>query len=279
MDNILRALPSFRGKTRLARLLFDNEIKHQKDVLIKGKYNCSFVIPNLQENVGLDIFINGIYEPETIRFLNRIIPRNGQFLDLGANIGAVLIPLCKRRPDISAVAVEAAPWIFEYLEKNVKMNGLQNVQLLNKALFDKDDVELDFFSPGIKFGKGSLAPVFSQEPVKVMTNRVDTIVRQFQFGKVSTIKLDVEGFEFFVFKGAEHLLQSSDSPDIIFEFVDWAETKAMGLHAGAAQEYLLSVGYQLYLLENDHPVKMEEPLKKGSSNLFATKKDYPVPTS
>jgi FkbM family methyltransferase len=41
--------------------------------------------------------------------------------------------------------------------------------------------------------------------------------------KVNFIKIDVEGYEYTVFKGGKELLSQDDAPDIFLEFVDWAE--------------------------------------------------------
>lgn len=119
-----------------------------------GKYGCKYLLPNIIENIGFDIFINGQYEPEVHSLLLRLIPKNGSFLDLGANIGSIIVPLCKQREDIVAVGVEAAPWIFKYLQENIFRNDLKNVRLVNNALFNEDDRDLDFFSPADTFGEG-----------------------------------------------------------------------------------------------------------------------------
>lgn len=272
MGNLFRKLPDFRGKRRLAKILFRQKLNSSSEVLVEGKFGCSYYLPNLQENIGLDIFVNGVYEETTINHLEKMIPLNGRYLDLGANIGAILIPLCKKRPDINAIAVEAAPWIFKYLEKNILLNKLDKIIYLNNALFDRDDVALDFFSPQDKYGKGSLSPVFSREPVKVISKQVDTIIREHNFGKVNAIKADVEGFEYYVFKGAEEILKKEGAPDIVFEFVDWAEELAMGLSPGAAQKVLIEMGYQLFVIKNDNLVRLNHILQKGAADLFATKK-------
>jgi FkbM family methyltransferase len=272
LNNFLQSLPNFRGKRRLVKLLFNKQIASAEDVVVRGKFDCQYLLPNLQENVGFDILVNGIYETETVAFLRRIIPAKGVYMDLGANVGAILIPLCKTRGDINAIGVEAAPWIYKYVEHNILLNQLANVRLLNNALFDQDNISLDFYSPHDKYGKGSLSPVFSKEGVKVMTKKVDTIVKEFSLSRVDAIKIDVEGFEYFVFKGAQELLNSPQAPDIIFEFVDWAEKQAMGLMPGAAQQLLLDFGYTLYALDKDRPVVIDSVLREGSFNLFASKK-------
>ena len=272
LRELLQQLPSFRGKRRLASWLFRDYIRTAENLEVEGTGGARYLLPNLKDNISFDIFVNGIYEKETIDLLDRLLPPNGYYLDLGANIGAILVPLAKRRPDIKIIAVEAAPWIFHYLKKNVELNKLKHVTLVNKALFDKDGVELDFFSPADKFGKGSLSPVFSREAVKVTTTKVDSLIREYNFPRVDVVKIDVEGFEYFVFKGASDLLQGSEPPKIIFEFVDWAEKQAMGLEAGAAQEFLLKLNYELYLLDDDKPYKKtQQAVKEGGFNMLATR--------
>lgn len=272
MENLFRNLPDFKGKRRLAKILFRERLTSPAEVLLEGKFGCSYYLPNLQENIGLDIFVNGIYEETTINHLDNMIPFNGSYLDLGANIGAIIIPLCKKRPDIHAIAVEAAPWIFEYLEKNIVLNKLNNITYLNNALFDEDNLAMDFFSPQDKYGKGSLSPVFSKLAIQVISKKVDTIIREHDFSFVNAIKADVEGFEYFVFKGAQELLKKDNAPDIIFEFVDWAEKLAPGLSPGDAQQILVESGYQLYILEKSKLVKLNNVLETGAADLFATKR-------
>jgi hypothetical protein len=85
-------LPLFKGKQTLARLLFKKAIANKKNFWVRGKQDCEYLLPNLIENIGFEIFINGIYEEETSDFFADKIPLNGVFLDLGANIGAVSIP-------------------------------------------------------------------------------------------------------------------------------------------------------------------------------------------
>ena len=275
LRQILNRLPSFKGKRRLAKLFYRASIHGAENIVVDGAFGARYLLPNLKDNISFDIYVNGIYEKETIDLLDRLLPAGGYYLDLGANIGAILVPLARRRPDIKILAVEAAPWIFHYLKENVSLNHLKNVKLVNKALFDKDGVELDFFSPADKFGKGSLAPVFSREAVKVTTAKVDSLVREFNFPQVDVVKVDVEGFEYFVFKGATEILASAAAPGIVFEFVDWAEEQAMGLKAGAAQQFLLDSGYELYNIEKQGTfVKMDSILKKGGHNLYAAKKFY-----
>ena len=100
-------------------------IKKLRNITVAGKYNCTFLIPNIIENIGFDIYINGVYEKETIDFLIKNIPKNKILLDLGANIGSICLPICQVRREIKAICVEAAPWIFELLKTNAEKNSIQ----------------------------------------------------------------------------------------------------------------------------------------------------------
>lgn len=273
--SLFRSLPAFRGKQRLARIVFKNAIRQLKDITVKGRYHCAYVLPNIIENVGFELFVNGEYEPEIQALLLSLLPTGGVFIDIGANIGSITVPLSKARPDVTSVSVEAAPWIFKYLEKNVKLNGLENVKMVNLAINDKDGEELDFFSPTEKFGKGSFSPVFTNESVKVSTISLDGLVEKLGLAVVNLLKVDVEGFEYFVFSGGRHLLESQNAPHIVFEFVDWAERNANHLLPGSAQTLLIELGYKLYEIQGRRLVRMMTARDRNACNILATKKELP----
>jgi FkbM family methyltransferase len=274
IDSLFRKLPLFKGKERLARILLNTSLSSKKGIWVNGKYGCEYILPNLKESIGFEIFINGIYEQETSDFFADHLPVNGVFLDLGANIGGITIPLYKKRKDVKIVCVEAAPWIFSYLQKNLARNNAHGIDAINKVLFYTDDEEVNFYSPDEKFGKGSLSPVFTDKVVKVRTIKVDSLLRDLQIKKVDIVKIDVEGYEYHVFKGAIELLSRADAPDILFEFADWAEENAKGVTVGSAQQILFDMGYRIFYFnkEKEKMVRLGEVIKKGFFMLFATKK-------
>ena len=212
LDNILRRLPDFKGKQRLARLIYGNYIKKAVDISITGSYGCKYYLPNLIETISFELFINGIYEKDTHEFLLKRLPDKAVFLDLGANIGSIAIPICRKRNDLNVICVEASPWVFEFLKKNIALNGLTKVRLLNKAIFDSDDQEIDFFGPTEKFGKGSFTPHYTDKSVKVATIQVDSLLKANNIAKVDIIKIDIQGFEYYAFKGASKTIASCSTP-------------------------------------------------------------------
>lgn len=268
IDQLLRMMPSFKGKQRLARFILANKITSGKDVDVLGMFGCHYRLPNVLENIGFEILINGIYEPATVKFICDRLKLNGVFLDVGANIGAIGIPVCKQRQDIIAIGLEAAPWIFEYLKFNIESNKITNMEVINKAISDRSDLKVKFYSPKDKFGKGSLAPVFTSEAVQVDTITLDELSHK---ASIDLIKIDVEGFEVLAFRGGSELLGSHQAPDILFEFVDWAEEMA-NVQTGNAQQQLIDYGYKLFHIKYGKiKEQLKSPITKGGHLIFATK--------
>ena len=269
MIKLFRNIPNFKGKGKIARYLIGNSIYRKKDITISGKHGCEYILPNIIENIGFEIYVNGQYEPETINLISSLLPINGNFIDIGANIGSIVIPICKQRIDINAMAVEASPWIFNYLRSNVEINKITNLKIINNVLLNKDNEILEFFAPKDKFGKGSLISVFTAESEKIISKTLDSLVREFSISPIDVIKVDVEGYEYFVFKGAEKILKSNKAPYIIFEFVDWAEQIAPGTNVGDAQDLLLTLGYKLFAIDKRNKTEITQSIKAGTFNILA----------
>jgi hypothetical protein len=119
---------------------------------------------------------------------------------------------------------------------------------------------------------GSLAPQFHDSPTVVPTKSLDDILRQIGTQRVDILKVDVEGFEVAVFQGAIHLLNGNRPPMIVFEFVDWAETRG-GFRPGQAQEFLRRSGFAVYRFRDwkERRRALPDIVTVGAEMFFATK--------
>lgn len=264
LQKIFSRLPKFKGKWRIARMLIPNQTF---EVSFRTKKGLTFTVPNLIENVAFELFIDGIYEKETIDYICNSLPINGIFFDVGANIGAICIEVASRRPDVSVYAFEAAPSVFKYLNDNKNSNGLKNLEVYNFAIHERGGESLPFYSPKELNGKGSFAPVFTSTPEMVTTVRLDDFIIQNQL-RPDFIKIDVEGFEVIILKSMSSFLEENTKCEILFEFVDWAEVGA-GFEAGSAQLYLKKSGYQLFNFSDQ--TLLINSLKKGFEMISARK--------
>jgi FkbM family methyltransferase len=249
---------------RLAKLIFFKKNKPRTFFLPSG---LVFSVPNLIENVSFELFINGIYEEKYLKLIEKNLPLNSIFLDVGANVGAISILLAKRRPDVTIYAFEASPRVFQYLKINKDQNLLNNLNIYNLAIHTNDSLELPFYSPEDKNGKGSFSPVFTKNSELVKTISLDTFFNQNNISP-DFIKVDVEGYEALIFDSMLNYLSKANSCPILFEFVDWAE-KLANYEIGAAQKLLLSNDFILNDMEQNIIIK--SPIMKGSTMIIAKK--------
>ena len=115
-------------------------------------------------------------------------------IDCGANIGMSILYFKKLFPNSKIIAFEANPNAYKLLEKNMLDNEIQNVELHNIALFDKE-TEISFF---ISDDKGTLLGSTQAErggtfELKVPAQKLSTYLKNIQ--PVDLIKMDVEGAE------------------------------------------------------------------------------------
>lgn len=273
LEKIVRKLGDFKGKQRISRLLFNSTINRVADIIVEGKFGYKYKIPNIKEIIGFELFINGIFEEEYIHMIISKLPLNGVFVDLGANIGSITIPVCKKRGDITTIALEASSQMVSYLNANVNMNSVDNCSIENVAIWDKHDETISFFVPQEQYGKGMISLPNSELNIQcVKTTTLDQLCIKYNINRIDLIKVDIEGFEYFAFKGGEKLLKESNAPDILFEFIASAEKRALHLESGDAQSLLMSYGYNLYLINNKKFKQLRKPMTDHYAMIYATKK-------
>jgi FkbM family methyltransferase len=81
---------------------------------------------------------------KTIELIMQKLPPGGVLVDMGANIGSISLPVCKQRPDVKAICIEAAERVYGYFDFNVKLNELINCTIINKAHTDNDGAIVNF---------------------------------------------------------------------------------------------------------------------------------------
>ncbi|HEU4796163.1 MAG TPA: FkbM family methyltransferase [Pyrinomonadaceae bacterium] len=109
-------------------------------------------------------------------------------LDCGANIGLSVIYFKQLYPRCTILAFEADKAIFETLRRNVQSFGYENVEVVNRAVWNSE-TELNFTSDG---GDGGRLSIPEDQPSQV----VKTIrLRDYLDKHIDFLKLDIEGAE------------------------------------------------------------------------------------
>lgn len=265
LSSLFRSLPSFKGKMRVANLILQHSLNVNEAVTFIGKNNISYTLPNTIDHISKELFIKGIYEKQTVALIKSLLHEGTVFFDVGANIGAVCVPIAKSFTGTIHV-FEPSINIFEFLQTNVKNNGVKNIVLNNTAVHSIDNNEIDFYSVKENYGGSSLAQTYTGQPhYSVKAVSLDGYCKRNNINQIAVLKIDVQGFEIEVLKGCKIMLENKAIDNIIFEFEVWAERNA-GFKVGEAQEYLLSLGYEIYTLKNK---KIETIINSGYQMLWA----------
>ena len=158
------------------------------------------------------------YEPASREYFNL---SKGVFIDVGANIGKYSVMVGKQLKSIGQViSIEASEEIFEILKKNIEINNLKNVTPINLAVSDiKGTAEFYLASKDLGTAHSLLEIKHQSKKIEVKQNTLDNIINDLKIKKVDLIKIDVEGVEPNVLKGAYNILKR-DKPKIIFESLD-----------------------------------------------------------
>lgn len=268
VGRLLRAVPdSMPGKTRIAGAFLAPFGKGP--AVVEGDFGLVYHCPSLAEPIARGIAAEGLYERATHRALCSRLPENGVFLDIGANIGAISLPVARARPAAKVFAIEASPAIAGHLAANITLNHVENVTVLNLFASAEDGGETEFFeAPDEKFGMGSAGAQFGSAPVMLPERSVDAMIADRTLLPPDVIKLDIEGGEYAALQGCRALLESPHRPRaVIFEFADWAEAR-IGLSPGASQELMLSHGYRLSDLARPE-LAFTEPMRTGAAMVLA----------
>jgi len=232
---------------------------------------------HFQSDMARIIFCND-FEWQERKFINAFLKPGDIFVDVGANIGLFALIAAKRVGSHGTVfAFEPTPKIYKELLENVILNGFQNVHCIQKALSDSNDVRplfvaTDGFDDYNSFAKPITAASFVTEKVACLT--WDSFaVQEDLIGKVTMMKIDVEGWESHVLQGGVSFFSRDDAPVLQVEFTDEASLAA---GSSCRQLYCLleKLGYKMFRYDPYRRNIISEPLRADYPylNLIATKK-------
>src|ERR687890_701967 len=158
--------------------------------------------------------------------IEHFTPKQGDIVvDIGAHMGRYTIIASKRvGTNGKVVAIEAHPGNFEMLNRNIKLNQLANVIPLNYAVYSKE-TKVKLYLPEEESGYTIYNTIMSNRAgtedkfVDVNGQTVDYLLELNQIKEelINWIKIDVEGAEFEVLKGATNVLSKSKDIALLIE--------------------------------------------------------------
>jgi len=196
--------------------------------------------------------------------------------DIGANTGLYSVIGAAVNPGSKIYSFEPHPANCKRLRKNIEVNGIRNVTVVEKAAGDIDS-GIKFFVPesgGIidtssalrDFSESTYRGRIAWRSIIVTQTALDNFVAANSIDRIDLMKIDVEGYELSVFEGAKDSLKKF-KPVIICEiFLNEQKRKYF-------QEWSSQLGYVSYMILSEGLVRLDGELivnVSGLNYMFST---------
>lgn len=238
IDYYLKKPEYFLQPSAIIKKLFTK----QKEIVTRKTPWGSDIEVNAKESIGTAIARTGIYDLPLTEILWRLIEPGNFVLDIGANIGYTAnLSSHRAGPEGTIWAFEPNPLLLPRLKKNLQYLKNQNVTLFPIALSDVNDMgflvlpEVYSKNEGVAF----IGSSNDTNTIKTELKKLDDLLPP--GATINVLKIDVEGHELSVFKGAEKALEKKLINNIIFE--------DHNTYPSEVCKFLLEKGYQIFRIE------------------------------
>lgn len=162
------------------------------------------------------IFVTGAYESEVWESMAAFLVAGDTVWDVGAHIGSFAVrALCDERVRV-VHAFEPDPAHAQVLERNLALNGGRYF-VHRLALSSQTERRLLHLGPSSNTGLSSLTKRGGRGALEVECRSADEVVFAEGVPSPTLLKIDVEGWEWEVLRGAERLLRERPPRAIVFE--------------------------------------------------------------
>jgi FkbM family methyltransferase len=231
---------------------------------------------DLREVVDSQVYYTGEFEPETVETIDRLVRPGDVALDVGANVGFVTLTLAVRVGEAGRVyAFEPTERAFQRLARNLSLNSFPQVRALRLGVSDREGrtqarIRSSYRTDGIDSS--------TEQAISLVT--LDLWAAREGLDRVDFIKIDTDGMEVQVFRGARATLERL-RPGVFFELVPQAISDA-GESAEELVRFLDGLGYRLLHQGTLEPwssaVRALEATRRGACvNVVAWPAERPLP--
>lgn len=203
-----RRLPPNRTKSRIGRVAGWGLTRLGAEPLVTvAAPDGTFVLDVLSRTEATKIW-NGTYDEDDLAFLRAVTPPEGTFVDIGANVGLIFIPMARHlRAAGRAVAVEPIPLNADRLDRSIDLNDLTCTTSVHRTALGEGPGRVTMVKEGGPVTSGNAFLSDSAEGLTVDMTTLDDLVDSLALGRLDSIKIDVEGLEVEVFRGGGRTLE------------------------------------------------------------------------
>lgn len=196
--------------------------------------------------------LRGSFEPECTFLLTKLTKRGDIAFDVGANFGWYSCHLAQLVGETGEVHIFEPTNAIDELKSNLTLNKFEARCVLNQvALGEKEGTETLFVPEklGTAFASLRQHSYGRTRSICVPVQKLDDYVTANKIRGLDFMKIDVEGAEYSVLKGAENVLKQH-SPVVILELYT-PHIEYFGRSPGELISYLGDLGYRLYEIDKD----------------------------
>jgi len=183
---------------------------------------------DLEQGVDFAIYLFGAFEPDVVAACRKLCRRGNVCLDIGANIGAHTLPLGEFvGPEGRVHAFEPTDFAYRKLLRNISLNDHLAAGIFSSQVFLGRDAPMSvpdtICSSWPLRQQAGLDPMHGGRAESAGGARCDTLddwMSREKPERIDLLKLDVDGHELDVLRGAEELLKAH-KPTLIVEFAPY----------------------------------------------------------
>lgn len=179
-------------------------------------------------------------------------------IDVGVNMGATLLNFAKAAPDGIVIGFEPDEKNFRKAQHNMALNKVKNTTIIKKGLGDQERRSKLFKVNDDNAGMNRIFDNANDQLInglpceEIEVIKLDDFVKERELSAIDLIKIDVEGYELKVLKGAATTI-GKYRPTMFIE-IDDNNLKAQNDSAKLLIEFLERAGYRIYRADNSQTI-------------------------
>ena len=260
-------------------------IDNSNSVVMKRKKPIKFIVARILMRTGLcrflllkqknyvlrffptpfsrELWIDKEYQHTANIFFSDYLKLGDTVIDIGANIGTITLESAVKVSSKGKVySIEPNKKIFKFLAENIKLNNLQNVKIFNVALGEKNDSV--FFSSKRSDDLNSVS--ITEQGEEISLCKLDDL--SINESKINLMKIDVLGYEKFVFGGAKKILKMTEC---IHLPIIPSDCERYGYDFNDIFEMLRNLGFQLFTFSEKNISAIKSNFNSKSQDILAVK--------
>lgn len=294
LEGMFDFFKSTKFKLKVAGLIY--KVLHlifRKDSRMIKRKGITYEV-DLSEGIDLSLFLFGNFQDYVYQNKFFKLTADAVIVDVGANIGAISLNLARLVPQGHVYAFEPTDYAFKKLNRNVALNPLLAPRITVTRAFVSDrasDASSLVAYSSWKLNANDAAEYHPVHGGKAMGTAgvaelsLDDFIEARQIKRVDLIKIDTDGHELEVIRGARGCL-TMHSPHVIFELCSYLLDER-GITFGDYVKIFSELNYRLICLPGGQWITESNYQKlvpdRGSVDILATRaptalpRDAPVP--